>query len=286
MKRLSYITIISALFALTSCEKTVIDENSGNVLLQFAPSSSDATRATVNIGDYFAKLNVQLFTPDGQKVFDKVRTQLRTDDNFGQLACQLSPGTYTVVAVGHSSKISASIKSTEMVQFTASDGEKLTDTFCHCGTVSVGSDGGQYSLTMHRVAAMLRFRLTDSPMPERFAHLEISYTGGSANFNPTTYEGCTKSTQSETRQRNATAVYEAYTFPYLSKSCALKVTLSALASDGTIITTKTMTDVPVARNRITTYTGPLFTDGPTEITQTAFGFTVNPDWDGEDHYTF
>ena len=44
--------------------------------------------------------------------------------------------------------------------------------------------------------------------------------------------------------------------------------------------------VPVTRNRITTYTGQFFDGTEGNFTQSAFGFTVNGDWDGEDQYEF
>ena len=284
MKQTFYFILSLLLF--TACEKAVIDDadDLGNVRLSFVPTSSD-TRATVAIGDYFTKLNVMLFDADGAKVFDKVRTQTSADTDFGTLNLSLAAGTYTVVAVGHSSAVSATIKSPEMVQFTAKDGEKLTDTFCYCGRVTIGEDGGTHELRMNRVTAMVRLRLTDTQLPQSFARLKVDYSGGSANFNPTTFEGCTKSSQSESRTAPATEYYF-FTFPYLARSGYLKMTLSALTSDGTVLTQKTISDVPVTSNRITTYSGTLFDDTPGDITQTAFGITVNPDWDGEDFYHF
>ena len=283
MKQTFY--FLFSLLLLTACEKAVVeDDDLGNVRLSFVPTTSD-TRATVAIGDYFAKLNVMLFDANGAKVFDKVRTQTAEDANFGTLNLSLAAGTYTVVAVGHSSAVSATIKSPEMVQFTAKDGEKITDTFCYCGRVTIGDDGGTHELRMNRVTAMVRIRLTDTQMPQSFARLKVDYSGGSANFNPTTFEGCTKSNQSEARQAQG-ADYCVFTFPYLAKSCTLKMTLSALTADGTVLTQKTISDVPVTRNRITTYSGTLFDDTPGDITQTAFGLSVNPEWDGEDFYHF
>ena len=284
MKQTFY--FLFSLLLLTACEKAVIDDadDLGNVRLSFVPTSSD-TRATVAIGDYFTKLNVMLFDADGAKVFDKVRTQTAEDANFGTLNLSLTAGTYTVVAVGHSSAVSSTIKSPDMVQFTAKDGEKLTDTFCYCGRVTIGEDGGTHELRMNRVTAMVRFRLTDEQLPQSFARLKVDYSGGSANFNPTTFEGCTKSNQSESRTAPA-AEYYFFTFPYLARSGYLKMTLSALTSDGTVLTQKTISDVPVTRNRITTYSGTLFDDAPGDITQTAFGLSVNPEWEGEDFYHF
>ena len=273
---------------LTSCEKPILTEGydeSGNVTLTFSPSTGDM-RSTVAIGDYFQKLNIMLFDEDGNRVFEKVRTQLREDDDFGRLNLSLSPGTYSVVAVGHSSAKSATIKSTEMVQFTASDGEKLTDTFCHYSVIEVTDDPEQHDLLLRRVGAMIQFSLTDEQVPESFARLKIEYTGGSANFNPQTFEGTTKSSQSEMRQAHAGGVYQVFTFPYQSETCSLRMTLTALDADGNTIRSRVFDAVPVTRNRATVYTGHFFEPGDGQFTQTAFGFTINGEWEGTDEYEF
>ena len=270
----------------SSCEKPYIDNtDSGIIRLTFIPTGHDATR--MPISHYFTKLNVQLFDTDGNRVFDKVKTQTTDDPDFATMSLKLSPGSYTVVAVGHSSKISATIKSPEVCQFTASDGEKLTDTFCHVSTVTVSdASASQHTLDMYRAVAMVQFCLSDDEPPANFAYLKFDYTGGSANFNPTTLEGITKSTQSETRIRNSIDTYQAFTFPYLSNSGTLKMTVSATDTDGTIIRQRTFEAVTVTRNRITTYVGPFFADGDGEFIQSDFGFVVHADWDGEDFYEF
>lgn len=282
--------LLLAAVALTACEKPLVDDGfndvDGNVTLTFSAAGAQTRAANVTIGDYFTKLNVMLFNDDGTRYFEKVRTQYSSDENFGQMSLTLPAGEYTVVAVGHSSVKSATIKSPEMVQFTASDGEKLTDTFCYCGNVTVGDEPQQHSLTMSRVTAMVRFQFTDEEIPASLASVKFDYTGGSANFNPLTSEGTTKSTQSENRPVSGNDMYQVFTFPYLSATGTLKMTISALTSTGEVIKKKTLDAVPVTRNRITTYTGTLFSDGEGTITQSGFGFTVNPDWDGEDQYNF
>jgi hypothetical protein len=72
----------------------------------------------------------------------------------------------------------------------------------------------------------------------------------------------------------------------MATSCNLKVTLSAMNDGRTVLRQRVLTDVPVTRNRITTYTGKFFEDGDGVITQENFGITVNGDWDGEDTHTF
>ena len=215
-----------------------------------------------------------------------MKTQQSSEPDFGSLSVALSPGTYTVVAVGHSSANSATIKSPVDVRFTASNGEKLTDTFCHCSQIAVGDSPADFTLEMARATAMVQFVLTDTDIPAAFAYFKMEYTGGSANFNPTTLQGITKSTQSEQRLRNSQMTHQCYTFPYMATTGTLKMTVSAIASDGTILCSRTIDAVPVTRNRITTYTGPLFSEGTGEITQTGFGFVVQTDWEGEDRYEF
>lgn len=274
--------MLLAVLLLTACEKAVLNDD-GGTRLHFVPTTAD-TRGTVYIGDYFSRLAVQLFDADGQKVWSQSKTQTRDDDDFGTLNVGLKASTYTVVAVGHSSPVTPAIKSTELVQFTAKDGVKNSDTFCHYGQVTIGEDGGYHELKMNRVTAMVTFEFTDEIMPESFAGLKVEYTGGSANFAPRTGQGCTKSSQSEMRQR--AKQYQFFTFPYMSSEGVLKMTLSALDADGNVLTTKTLTDVPVTRNRITRCTGVLFGEGDFDIYQTTFGITVNTDWDGVIDYPF
>ena len=170
--------------------------------------------------------------------------------------------------------------------FHASEGEKLTDTFCHCSQITISGTSKTFELPMYRAGAMIQFCLTDETVPDNFAYFLMEYTGGSANFNPSTLEGITKSSQSEKRIRNNLNIHQAYTFPYMAKSCTLKITVSGLDAEGTVIRKRVFEDVPVTRNRITTYTGKFFEEGDGVFTQSDFGFVVHADWDGEDFYTF
>lgn len=287
MKNFRYFCCFAiATIALISCEKPLIDpdaEDGGNVVLTFQPTTKDSTRGNVTA---FNKLNVQMFDADGEKIFDQVKTQEKGDADFCTMSLKLTSGTYTVVAVGHSSARSATIKSPESVQFTASDGEKLTDTFCACQQITVSGDHDAFQLQMYRVGAMIQFCFTDEKPPVNWTHVRIDYTGGSANFNPQTLEGNTKSTQSEKRATNQMHIYQCFTFPYMATSCNLKMTVTGLDMDGTTIRKRVFENVPVTRNRITTFAGRFFVDGDGEFTQSDFGFVIHTDWDGEDTHTF
>ena len=282
------VAVAMAAVVMTGCEKPILPDGessgttAGTVTLEFTTMNSDyVTRAVSGIAAHASKLNVQLFDEDGQKVFSTVKTQTKEDDDFGRLAVELADGVYTVVAVAHSSARSATIKSPEVVQFTAQDGEKLTDTFCHVSTVEVSGESHSFTLPMHRAVAMVQLHLTDEVLPEDVWYIKADYSGGSANVNPTTLEGITKSNQSERRIKNDLRLHQFFTFPYMSETGTLKMTISATTSDGTVLRQRTFDAVPVTRNRITTYEGKLFGDGDWTATQSDFSFVVNADWDGE-----
>ena len=280
------IPIIFALFAIFFASCTNLFAPRENVVLRFSPYTTEPfTRAQQPAAEVFSKLNIMLFDSAGEKVFDKVRTQTAEESGFGTLALTLAEGTYTVVAVGHSSKISATIKSPESVQFTASDGEKLTDTFNYCGQISVTSQRKEYALQMSRVVAMFRLRLTDKT-PATVAKMKFDYSGGSANYNPSTGQGNTKSSQSETRAANDSGVYEIYTFPYLSETGVLSIAVSALDASGSILLKRTFSNVPVRVNTITSYEGAFFGDMPGGTTDSPITFTADPEWASTNTYTF
>ena len=241
--------------------------------------------ASGSLSEYFSKLNVQMFDSTDAKFFSKVKTQNIGEQNFGTLALDITGGTYTIVAVGHSSHNSASIKSPERVEFTANNGEKLTDTFCHVSTIEVGEETA-FSLPMYRATAMVQLHLTDESLPDDLWYIKAEYTGGSANVNPTTLQGITKSSQSERRITNDLHLHQYFTFPYMAATGTLKMTVSATTSDGTILRQRIFDAVPIARNRITTYEGELFGDGEWTTTETDFSFLIHADWDGEDNYEF
>lgn len=284
------IVLILTLVFFAGCEKFNLDNNnnnkntSDNVILTFRPVIRDTTRGVAS--GFFTKLNVMLFDSQGAKVWNQIKSQSVSDADFGSLSVKLAAGTYTVVAVGHSSKVAATIKSPEVVQFTASDGEKLTDTFCYCGKVTINEESREHTLDMYRAVAMVQFVLTDDEIPASFSYMVIEYTGGSANFNPTTMQGITKSSQSERRIRNDLMVHQIFTFPYMSDSGTLKMTVTAFDNEGTAIRQRTFDSVPVTRNRITTYTGHFFQDGDGSFSQTDFGFVIHADWDGETNLEF
>jgi len=296
-----YISIFILALLAAACEKPIFDEeraSSGsvadaqaNVTLHFSPYEQQAfTRAATPLTDQCTRLSVAIFTADGTKA--KAITQKQTDAGFGTAALTLQAGTYKIVAIAHSStEGNATITSPEKVTFA---NNKLTDTFYYYGTLTVGTDPIEETLEMTRCVAMLRLTLTD-PLSDNISRLKFYYTGGSSTFSPATGYGCVNSKQTEYRyttddQDMPVSVYELYTMPHEQQD-VLKLTVTALDASGSEVGEVTMDNIPVTRNKITTWQGALFSGSGTggeggTSSSGGISITLDTEWDGTITYTF
>ena len=155
-----------------------------------------------------------MFDEDDAKV-GSTKSQKAGDTNFGSVGLSLQEGTYTIVAIAHNGEGNCTITSPTKVTF---PNNKMTDTFCYCGTLDVGEGGISETLEMKRVVAMMRLTVTDA-IPNGVARLKFYYTGGSSTLNPRTSFGCVNSKQTEYRSvidgnGQPISVYEIYTAPH------------------------------------------------------------------------
>ncbi len=284
---------------MAACEKPIVgdgydvDEGGANVVLRFTPyQQQDFTRAATKLTDQCSRLSVAAFDEDDAKV-GSTKSFKSTDANFGTVNMSLPEGTYTVVAIAHNSTDgNATITSPTKVTFPSN---KMTDTFCYCGELVVDGDGINEELQMQRVVAMMRLTLTDEQIPSDVARLKFYYTGGSSTLNPRTGYGCVNSKQTEYRSvigddGQAVRVYEIYTAPH-EQSDILKLTITSQdASNGDINTFSPMENVPVTRNKITTWEGSLFGGsggtGGGATSEGGVGLTLDTAWDGTINYTW
>ena len=261
--------LVLALFALTSCEKAIDPEvakknDDGNVIVEFRNYSSAE------------KVALMAFTTDGSRALSKVKTGVPTEP----LNLSLTPGDYVLVAVAHSSASTPSLKSPQQVVYNAKDGRKLTDTYCLTMPYTVEHDQPvSVEMPLRHASACVRFSFTDD-LPEGTTALRFDYSGGSANVNPSTLEGYTKSTQTELRPVVHPQEYAIFTFPYMAADGVLKVTVCCLDAHGSVVQQATLSNVSIIRGKVTTIEGCLFSD-----TGTSLGFTVD-DWNGEDIHHF
>ena len=293
MRKIVLFGLVATLLA--SCEKPVITDEiddtqdvNTNVTLRFSIyGQQDFTRATEALTDQCSRLSVAIFRQDGTKV--KNVNQTSSDGDFGTVAVSLAEGTYKVVAVAHNStEGNATISSTEKVTFA---NNKMTDTFACCETFSV-LDGSaiEKEVLLQRVAAMVRLTVTGT-IPDEVARLKFYYTGGSSTLNPSTGYGCVQSKQTEYRpvvlDGSPVNTFELYTAPH-ELNDVLKLVITAQDSDNQTLNEWTMEDIPVTRNKITTWEGSLFNGGETGggTGSGGIGITLDTEWDGTISYTW
>ena len=264
MRRSIYIAL---LLALTACQY----EYQGT-MLRFAPARNTEAET---LSDACSKLAVMAFTPAGERAMSRVWTQERGTESFGQMPLDMAAGSYTFVAVGHSSPKTPTIKSPQLVQFSTDNNRKNSDTFCWCDTLTISDGQRSIAIELERLTAMFRLVVTGD-VPDNVTQWVFDYTGGSANVNPVTKQGCTKSKQSEIR--SADEPLEVYTFPFMSDSCGISIRIVAKDALMNDLKERTFSDVPMVRNRITEFRGDFFGDGlmqPVGIT-----FSADGNWSG------
>ena len=280
---------------MAACEKPImgdaydVDEGDANVVLTFSTyGQQDFTRAAAQLTDQCSRLSVAVFDDDDAKV-GSTKNQKAGDSGFGTVSLSLQEGVYTIVAIAHNGEGNATITSPTKVTFPSN---KMTDTFCYCGELEVTGDAISQELQMQRVVAMMRLTLTDEQIPSDVARLKFYYTGGSSTLNPRTGYGCVNSKQTEYRSvigddGQPVKVYEIYTAPH-EQNDILKLTITSQDADNSVISEfSPMENIPVTRNKITTWEGSLFggSNGGSSSSG-GIGLTLDTAWDGTINYTW
>ena len=237
-------------------------------------SDAQNTRAvTATAADMGSVVNIAVFS-DGEKV--KTVNQKISDPDFGTVTLKLAAGTYTIVALVHGRSGNATISSAEKVTF---PNNKVTDTFALATDITV--DGSKtVDMRLRRVVAMFRLTVEDA-IPDDVERMQLYYTGGSSTLNAVTGFGCVNSRQTELRDvadRTPGQVFEVYTFPH-DQTGTLKMTLSALDAAGEAHTVKSLDDVPVEQQKITTHTMQFFAE-EADARENCLHLTGDNEWRG------
>ena len=204
------------------------------------------------------------------------RGNLEEGETFGVFSTSLMYGNYTMVVVANTG--SNAIMVTSPTAATYGENNPM-DTWVYTQAVNItGNDAVNLSATLDRIVTAVAVRSTDN-RPAEVTHIRLSYTKGGKSFSPTTGLATSNTGFS------ATVAYPASTLGtttsmggYLflaDDEETLDVTIETLdAADGNVLFSKTITDVPVKRNRQTILTGATFSG--TGVS--ASGFQVNTTW--------
>ena len=198
--------------------------------------------------------------------------QASTEANFGSPTLSLKMGQHELYFV-------ASMGGTPVV---STEGHSITwstprDTFWKKLSKNVTANtGATATVTLERVATRLRVNIEDA-LPETLAKVEMKPTTWYYGLDYLTGEGT--DARSEAFSISIPSSYAGRTNTQvgimglsLSDEWTTDVTVTARQTDGTAISTETITAAPMLRNRSTDYTGTLF------LSENVLGVTLNDDW--------
>lgn len=214
---------------------------------------------------------------DGSQVFKQTqfKDNMAAGETFGEFSTRLGVGSYKMVVIANGGSNAVALTSPTEATY----GEnRVLDTFVNTQTVTVSSSAAvSVSATLERVVTALVVQSTDI-RPAEVTHMRLTFSGGGKGFNPTTGLALSDAgfvnLMGYSGAADATTTTGGYLFLATDEE-TMDVTIETLdAADGNVLFSKTVTDVPLKRNRQTTLTGAIYSNARVN----ASGFEVSDSW--------
>lgn len=205
----------------------------------------------------------------------QLKSNLPSGKTFGEMELSLHYGTYTMVVIGrgHFSGDSFTLDSPTSAVY---DCEHVRETFTCTQAVRISSTSPvDLEATLNRIVAQVAVVSTDTKTPN-VARIRTTFSAGGKRFSPTTGLALDNTGFSNTvyGEGNTGETTSALNFLFLATDeQKMDVTIETLDADGAVLFSKTVNDVPLRRNRVTTLTGAMYS--PAAATAT---FTLSTDW--------
>ena len=239
-----------------------------------------ATRAAQDVADYEGVKALTLAFYNGTTEAYKVtqmRSSLEEGETFGEFSLSLPMGSYTMVVlgygVGQNNEDVLTLTSPTQAEYTEG---RVRETFAVTQAVNINStDAVDISATLNRIVANVTVRSTDN-RPASVAKIRATFSGGGMAFNPTTGLATANNGFCNTvvlqNALGGTSGIVSYLFLATDEQ-TMDVTFETLDANDNVLYTKTITNVPLKRNRQTTLRGVMFTNS-----STSGSFQVETDW--------
>lgn len=205
----------------------------------------------------------------------QLKSNLPSGKTFGEMELSLHYGTYTMVVIGrgHFSGDSFTLDSPTSALY---DCEHVRETFTCTQAVRISSTSPvDLEATLNRIVAQVAVVSTDTKTAN-VARIRTTFSAGGKSFNPTTGLALDNTGFSNTVYGTGEIgeTTTAINFLFLaSDEQTMDVTIETLDADGEVLFSKTVPNVPLRRNRVTTLTGAMYS--PAAPTAT---FTLSTDW--------
>jgi hypothetical protein len=272
-----FVFFMLAAMLLTSCEKSLVNDD--EVEKNPSVSIADGKRFTFTVkGDFseeWKSVTRGYLQADGKDMTDlwvldymgdvlvqQVHQSDNTAEDFGKPVMQLAYGAHHVYFV-------ASRGTTPTVNVGAHfiTWEKVSDTFYKDYEVNVvATSNGNRSVTLERVVTKLRLTFTDA-IPENAATINITPATWYKGLDYVTGDPCAVAeNQTTTINIPSTSIGQmGVQASMFSVSTATEwntdVTISSKTAADVVLGTATLTAVPLKANRVSDYSGPLFSAG-------------------------
>lgn len=245
------------------------------------------TRAAQDVADYEGVKAITLAFYNGSTEVYKVtqlRGSLEEGETFGEFQCALPMGSYTMVVVGQG--LSEGETPLTLTSPTAATfGENVVrETFTATQTVNItNTDAVDISTTLNRIVSKLQVVSSDNKVAVA-NKVRMTFAAGGKAFNPTTGLATANSGFSNTVTTSTAAGEISRSNSYLflaSDEQTMDVTIETLDDSDNVLFSKTVTDVPFKRNRVTVLTGVVYSNS-----SVGGAFQVETDWISDYNGTF
>lgn len=237
------------------------------------------TRATTAPASYegLDAITLALYDEKGTEQYKttQLKSNLPSGKTFGEMELSLHYGSYTMVVIGRG-HFSGDVFNLDSPTSAVYDCEHVRETFTCTQAVRISSTSPvDLEATLNRIVAQVAVVSTDTKTPN-VARIRTTFSAGGKSFNPTTGLALDNTGFSNTvyGEGNTGQTTSALNFLFLaSDEQKMDVTIETLDADGAVLFSKTVNDVPLRRNRVTTLTGAMYS--PAAATAT---FTLSTDW--------
>lgn len=250
-----------------------------NVSQEDFPGSKDAS----SVANYEGVNAVTLafYKADGTEVYKTA--QAKTDANFGEFSLSLPMGNYTMVALAYYNSDASPLELTSPTA-AAFTGTRAYETFAATQEVVISNTNAvDISATLSRIVSKLQVVSTDGKTAD-VSNVRMTFSAGGKSFNPTTGLATVNTGFANTVSNSSSVGNTSTSLSFLflaTDEQDIDVTIETLDADGNTLFSKTVSNVPFKRNRVTKLIGAMYTN-----TGIAGSFQVNTEWLDDEEVSF
>ena len=265
---------LALLFAACSNNENDINFNNSNELVpvkvhvtgfSVAQEEFPATRAAQSVGDYSGVKVVTLaFYKGATEVYkhEQVRGALEEGETLGEFDCSLPMGSYTMVVIARGQGDNDGFTLTSPTE-AAYTGDHSRETFAYTEAVNITNTSAvDISATLNRIIAKLEVHSSDG-RAANVPNVRMTMSAGGKSFNPTSGLATVNTGFANTVPISTAAGVTSNSVSYLflaTDEQNVDVTIETLDSNGAVLFSKTVNNVPFKRNRVTILTGAMYTN--------------------------